>query len=205
MTVIDNKQKNVISFIIDRSGSMAASRSDMEPAINDYISKIKKEGVEAEIVITEFDTQVTTEYRSTKDDFSYSLVPGGMTALNDAVGRTISKIDEKYQNSKIVTVIVTDGEENSSREFTTSQVLELIESKQKDGWVFEFLAVGPSAWSSSRQFSATLGASRVFNMNSSGTTGLYSSSLANRSVAYFAGATATMDSADEETRNSVKG
>jgi hypothetical protein len=80
------------------------------------------------------------------DDKSY--VPGGNTALNDAIGITVRKVEaDKPRVDKVITVIMTDGEENSSREWTLDAVKALIEQKEKEGvWTFVFLGAAPDAW-----------------------------------------------------------
>ncbi len=75
----------------------------------------------------------------------YSI--GGSTALLDAIGKTINKLisvqkhtAQEYQAEKVMMVIITDGEENSSREYSTEKIKSLIEhQKTKYGWEFIFL------------------------------------------------------------------
>jgi hypothetical protein len=83
-----------------------------------------------------------------------SYVPGGNTALNDAIGITVRKVDaDKPQVDKVITVIMTDGEENSSREWTNDAVKALIEQKEKEGvWTFVFLGAAPDAWDQGRSY-----------------------------------------------------
>ena len=77
-------------------------------------------------------------------------VPGGMTALLDAVGVTINRID-KVENvnapdHKVVFVIITDGQENYSQEYRVAQIKEMISTRQeKFGWEFVFLGANIDA------------------------------------------------------------
>ena len=78
--------------------------------------------------------------------------PGGMTALLDAVGRTIHKMDmvsgihRKDKGNKVLFVIITDGEENDSREYTYADVKKLIKDRQENaGWEFIFLGANIDA------------------------------------------------------------
>jgi len=59
---------------------------------------------------------------------------GGMTAMNDAIGKTLTNL---YNKKKAVVLIHTDGYENASREFTTDQVRKLV--KDKKSWDFNFV------------------------------------------------------------------
>jgi uncharacterized protein YegL len=86
-------------------------------------------------------------------------VPGGNTALNDAIGITVRKVEgDQPQVDKVITVIMTDGEENSSREWTHDAVKALIDQKEKEGiWTFVFLGAAPNAWVQGRSLGIPLG------------------------------------------------
>jgi uncharacterized protein YegL len=73
-----------------------------------------------------------------------TFIPKGMTAMYDAIGNTIDSVYTKLKNtknkSKVIFLIMTDGEENSSEEYTQQSVFELIEKrKKKDNWAFLFI------------------------------------------------------------------
>ena len=75
-------------------------------------------------------------------------MPGGCTALLDAVDSTVAGVEQKASVAeKVLTVLLTDGEENSSREYTLAQIKSLIEHNEKEGhWTFVFLGVGLDAF-----------------------------------------------------------
>jgi uncharacterized protein YegL len=148
------KQRVLVNVILDKSGSMASKLNDVVEGFNTYVDGLAREDkVDYLFSLTLFDTMVA--YRDVAIPLSKvskldakSYVPGGNTALNDAIGITVRKIDgERPQVDKVVTVIMTDGEENSSREWTHDAVKALIEQKEKDGtWTFVFLGAAPDAW-----------------------------------------------------------
>ena len=78
---------------------------------------------------------------------------GGGTALLDAIGCTMEKICavqkqtvEDYRAEKVLFVIITDGEENSSRKYSVAQIKERIEhQKEKHGWEFVFFGANMDA------------------------------------------------------------
>ena len=74
---------------------------------------------------------------------------GGTTALLDAVGSTILNVDQKgnvKKGTKVIFVIITDGMENASREFTKTKVKQMISDKQeKYGWDFIYLGANIDA------------------------------------------------------------
>ena len=88
-----------------------------------------------------------------------SYRPDGNTALNDAIGITVRKVE--HDNSavnKIVTVIMTDGEENSSREWSLDGVRALIEQTEKEGrWTFIFMGAGLDAWAQGQAYGVKQG------------------------------------------------
>jgi uncharacterized protein YegL len=152
--VPSQKQRVLVNVILDKSGSMASKLNDIVQGFNAYVDGLRKEDkVDYLFSLTLFDTQVA--YREVAlplaqikklDERSY--VPGGNTALNDAIGITVRKVDaDRPQVDKVVTVIMTDGEENSSREWTHDAVKALIDQKEKEGnWTFVFLGAAPDAW-----------------------------------------------------------
>lgn len=85
---------------------------------------------------------------------------GGSTALLDAIGATISKISnvqdntsKAYKAENVMFVIITDGEENSSREYSLDKIKNLIESKKsKDNWEFIFMGANIDAISTAESF-----------------------------------------------------
>ena len=154
------KQRVLVNVILDKSGSMASKLKDVIEGFNAYVDGLAQEHkVEYLFSLTLFDTQVA--YRHVAIPLSQvhkldakSYQPGGNTALNDAIGVTVRKIDaDRPQVDKVVTVIMTDGEENSSREWTLDAVKALIAQKESEGtWTFVFLGAAPDAWVQGRAY-----------------------------------------------------
>jgi len=147
-----------IVCVIDRSGSMEAIRTDAIGGFNTFVEEQRKVPGEAAITFTQFDTEYEVVYTNKPladvpalDASTY--VPRGMTALLDAIGRTINdlgarleKTDENDRPEKVIFIILTDGHENASHEFTRDKVFEMItHQKEKYGWEFIFLAAGQDA------------------------------------------------------------
>lgn len=139
------EQTTLVNVILDKSGSMSSKVADIIGGFNTYIDELKKDAAtEYLFTLTLFDTSFVERYlaeplSSVKnlDDKTYR--PEGNTALNDAIGRTIKLIEtDSHKSDKIITVIMTDGEENSSHEYSHQAVKDLIEAKEKDGWGVHF-------------------------------------------------------------------
>jgi hypothetical protein len=139
---------------------MASKTNDVIEGFNAYIAGLGKEDqVNYLFSLTLFDTQVAYRHVAiplpeVKKLDSRSYQPGGNTALNDAIGITVRKVEaDQPKVDKVVTVIMTDGEENSSREWTHDAVRGLIEQKEKEGsWTFVFLGAGLDAWHQGRSY-----------------------------------------------------
>ena len=157
---LNPKQRVLVNVILDKSGSMASKLKDVIEGFNAYLDGLAQEDkVEYLFSLTLFDTQVA--YRDVAIPLSgvrkldtKSYQPGGNTALNDAIGITVRKVDaDQPQVHKVVTVIMTDGEENSSREWTHDAVKALIQQKESEGnWTFVFLGAAPDAWDQGRAY-----------------------------------------------------
>ena len=137
-----------IYCVIDRSGSMDACRKDTIGGFNVFLAE---QDPETTININLFDHEYNELYSgSVKDAQKLTLetfVPRGNTALFDAIGKTI----KKAIGTPII-VILTDGEENSSREYTQTHIKDLIEEKTKQGWSFVFLGANQDAIMAAKNF-----------------------------------------------------
>ena len=135
------KNLTELVFILDKSGSMAGLEADTIGGFNSMLKKQKKQDGEAFVTTVLFDNEIQTEM--TDDDY----VPGGCTALIDAIGKTIEHIKNIHKYARkddvpesTVFVITTDGMENASREFSSAKVKKMIEKQKSEGWEFLFIA-----------------------------------------------------------------
>ena len=135
-----------IILIADRSGSMYSIRADAQGGINSFIEDQKKEG-NANLTFIEFDSEIDAVYKQIdiNEATEYELEPRGGTALFDAIGATLANADSITTTGKKIVVIVTDGDENASQEWTRDMIFERIESLKENGWDFLFLAAGQDA------------------------------------------------------------
>ena len=128
-------------FLIDRSGSMYGSEKDTIGGFNAFIEKEKAKDFDVRVTTILFDHEYEVLYKRrdinevaelTCDEYFVR----GSTALLDAIGRTVTALD-KQATDKVLFVIMTDGMENSSVEFSKSQIKEMI-----DGHDWEFIYIG---------------------------------------------------------------
>ena len=151
-------------FILDRSGSMAGLEKDTIGGFNAMLKKQKEVEGECRITTVLFDNQINILHDRldiqaigclTEKDYQV----GGSTALLDAIGSTINKIGNvqkhsayEHRASKVLFVIITDGEENSSREFSSERVKKMTEHQMKKyNWEFIFLGANIDAVETSKK------------------------------------------------------
>lgn len=134
--------KTYINVILDKSGSMQSVLTDTIGGFNTWLENQKKAKGKQSLTLTLFDTQISTpvldqDITSVAPLTEQTYIPGGMTALLDAIGKTINKVEAKAK--KVLVVILTDGFENSSREYTRDAIKELIKGRELAGWTFAYL------------------------------------------------------------------
>lgn len=140
--------KSLIYIVLDRSGSMGGKENDVIGGVNTFLADQKKLPDPASIAFVRFDTQIE-RFRpmqglsEVKDLTVEEYRPRGMTALVDAVGMTLNEADKDWVTEKpdqAIMVIVTDGQENASKEFNKEKVKAMVQAREKsDKWAFIFL------------------------------------------------------------------
>lgn len=139
--------KSHLIFVLDRSGSMDSIASDAIGGFNAFVEGQKAVEGEAELTLVQFDHILETVFERVPLQQVQKLTPQmyfprGMTALNDAIGCTINKYQTPdNQNVKTILAILTDGAENSSKEYSGSQVADLVK-KAEDKWGWDVLFLG---------------------------------------------------------------
>lgn len=144
------------TLVVDRSGSMEAVRSDAQGGINQAFTDQRAIPGKLTVTLIQFDTVVDDVHRMTAiaDVPEYTLKPRGGTALLDTVGRAVvatgedlAALPEDQRPAKVLIQVVTDGQENSSQEWTLDKIKALIQQQKDDyGWQFSFIGAGEHAW-----------------------------------------------------------
>lgn len=143
--------KTHITLVVDSSGSMSSIQEESQNAVNALIEEQKAIDSPCSFLMYEFEGDVRKLYEGSIDDApEYVLKPGGMTALVDAIGTAINTTGAKLREmsprdrpEKVLFMVMTDGWENVSREFTTAQVAKMIAHQEtKYKWEFIYMASG---------------------------------------------------------------
>lgn len=185
-----------IAIVIDKSGSMGSLVKDTLGGYNTFIEKQKALPGDASVTLVLFDTDIKTIYESVdiknvKELTTKEYFADGLTALNDAIGLTIDSLGkrldataEENRPEKVVVVIMTDGEENSSNRYTNDKIKEMVEhQKNKYSWEFCFLGANIDSFA----VGGSYGISNNIN---------YSASVVGTKLAY-----ATMDNITSNVRS----
>jgi len=172
-----------ITIILDRTGSMEIIRDDVIGGFNTFLENQQKEEDIATLTLVQFDSQdpyeVIHEYKPIAKIPKLSretYVPRASTPLLDAMGRGINDLEKNLADmkknerpGKVVMVIITDGQENSSVEFKKDQIVRMIRDKQeKNKWQFVFLSADLDAISDAEGYGFKNRAMMAFDSSSAG-------------------------------------
>lgn len=211
------KNLTELVFILDRSGSMFNLVSDTIGGFNSMIESQKKEPGEAYVTTVLFDDYYELlhdhinlrEIHPITDEEYYVR---GCTALLDAIGKTINSIGARLNDTpederpdKVIFVIMTDGYENKSKEFTKSQVKEMVEHQQnKYSWTFMFLGSDIDAVAEAKSLGINSDFARSHTHTSVGTQSVYNA--VSNAVIYLRGdANWNLSNAGSTTYKAVMG
>lgn len=149
-----------ITILLDRSGSMESVKDETISGYNAFVKEQREAGENASLSLVQFDSQGIdtlqefTPINAVPDLSTDTFQPRGMTPLLDALGRTITAtgkalevIPEANRPDKIVFVVVTDGQENASHEFSKGRIKEMIEHQtSRYNWQFVYLGANQDAF-----------------------------------------------------------
>jgi uncharacterized protein YegL len=188
------KDLSYLVFVMDRSGSMAGVWDDAVGGFKQFLSDQKKEPGEARLMLVAFDDKYDVvcdlvPIRDVPDDVlvKHEIAPRGNTALNDAVGRTISALGAKMaalpedeRPEHVIFAVMTDGLNNASREFSKDKVKEMVEHQTaKYGWIFMFLGANVDAFAESIAYGIPVANAVAYAASAVGTRASYSGMSAN--------------------------
>ncbi len=146
------KSKTFYHIILDQSGSMSDCVNQTLKGLADQRKEIlaianEFPGQEIRVGLTVFDHNIELKYSnlsvtelSRMNSFHYK--PNGQTALLDAIGMSVAATQRLMVNEgdSAVIIILTDGYENASKEYSHKQIKELIQAKEETGrWSFTYL------------------------------------------------------------------
>jgi Mg-chelatase subunit ChlD len=148
----NSQTKRVFNLIIvDESGSMSIIRKQAFTGMNETLQTVRQmqkkfPDQEQRVTLVTFDTGHTNWHydnasaSNTKDLSWRAYNPGGGTPLYDAMGKAISKVNAQIEEGdNVLVTVITDGEENSSEEWTLKMIRTMIEKLKKQNWTFTLI------------------------------------------------------------------
>lgn len=156
----------LITLVLDESGSMGTCREATLEGVNAFLDEQRSLPGKTHFSLILFDNafkvvHVAADLAETPvlGSAASPYNPAGGTALLDAVGAAIQGVEAWLKNNedfdgKVIVVINTDGEENSSRVYSHDGINALISDKTAQGWDFIFLGAGTSAWTEGAKFTS---------------------------------------------------
>lgn len=143
-----------LTLVVDRSGSMSSVRDEAQAGITTLVQEQFALDGRFTVTLVQFDDRFDTVERMRDTPFTFELEPRGMTALLDAVGmevvrtgQDLAALPEAERPGRVLFVVVTDGHENSSHEYTLEKARELIRvQKEQFAWEVQFLGADDAAW-----------------------------------------------------------
>lgn len=154
----DDLKETLVNFILDETGSMFECKKATISGFNEYVQSLRRETNENLIInmsLTKFNSNKIEVVYSNKNISEVPLLnddnydPKANTPLYDAIWRTVEYVDKELKGrkgQKIICVILTDGEENSSTKCNKENIFELIKKKENEGWNFVYLGANQDAW-----------------------------------------------------------
>lgn len=145
-----NPDFRLIAALLDRSGSMQSVAGDIRGGFDSYIAAQRGQSGATVVTLAQFDDayEVVYQNRRVDDVPPLTLEPRGTTALLDAVGRFVTEIGsglaalpEHERPGDVTVIVMTDGHENASVEWTKEAVQQLI-SQQTDTYDWDFVFLG---------------------------------------------------------------
>jgi hypothetical protein len=157
-----------VAFVLDKSGSMGSIEEAVVSGYNDYLSELRAQGGETLYSLTTFNTTFdhvcVGERLDRVPELDHGLYrPDGMTALYDAIAHTVLETDGRLQaagrdGEKVLVVVMTDGQENSSSDYDAHGITELVRGyDERPNWTFVYLGAGHANITETRHAAAAMG------------------------------------------------
>lgn len=152
---MSNQNLTLIAFLLDRSGSMQSIKSDVVGGFDAFLAEQRAGEGDCRVTLAQFDDQYEVVYRAVPVSEVPPLVlnPRNSTALLDSMGKLITDtaaevaaLAEDDKPGSVIIAIMTDGLENSSREWSRPAIKSLVEQQTNEfGWEFLYMGADQDA------------------------------------------------------------
>lgn len=164
--------KTLVTFLLDRTGSMENVRDDTIGAFNSYLETLQDgDAEEVFFSLLTFDSvsvdkvHVNMAVKEVPPLDRDAFVPRAWTPLIDASVKTIRAVEKSVNggDAKVVICILTDGDENASTEHNWTELNALIKEKTAAGWQFNFMGAGIDAYKQGQRMGISAGQTMSYN------------------------------------------
>lgn len=174
----ESGKTTVVHLLLDTSGSMGSVQDATISGYNEYINSLKEDGGKFKVSLTLFDSgpdgklRLEKRYESINVDDVPELTretyqPSGGTPLHDAFCMTLKSMNDR-KDEKYLFVVLTDGDENSSKEYTAKDMKNLKNKfEAKSNWTFVYLGANQDAFATASTYDFS--SSNVSNFNATNT------------------------------------
>lgn len=177
-----------IIILLDRSGSMQSIKHETINGYNNFLLEQRKLKSNAFLTLIQFDDRYQIDYEAVDlnkvEVLNYdTYIPRGLTALLDAIGKTIKLLNKRYKAvkkgnipDKTIFVIITDGLENNSTKYTRDEIFKKIrKNENKNGWEFVFLGANQDAIVEANKYGIPAKRAMTYASDALGTRAMFSS------------------------------
>jgi len=147
-----------VTLILDETGSMQDCKGAAIAGFNHYVATLRQEPAETRVTLTLFNSRKTeVRYQAAPVTRVHDLDvetyrPQDTTPLYDAIGRTLTAARQEVPaGARRLCVILTDGEENASKEYSRAQIFDMIKAYENEGWTFLYLGANHDVWAAGEE------------------------------------------------------
>lgn len=205
--------------IVDRSGSMTRIKADTEGGVRQFAAGQEKVPGRKTLSLYQFDDRfdAVTRFGALEEAEKFTLAPRGMTALYGAIGRAFTEegqqleaMDEAARPGKVVVVIATDGEENSShlyewsRQYGRQRIRDMVTRQQEEySWQVTYIGANQDAFAAGGAIGVPQAATMDYASSHAGTQSAWSS-VSRASAGYASGQSVSVAYSDQDREDALR-
>lgn len=168
-----------VEFILDETGSMNCCWDSTISGFNEYVNGLRQDKENKyRLSLVKFDSNgvkkvyVDKPINEVEDLNQDTYTPSAMTNLNDAIGFSMTELEGRLKDEKynVIIIILTDGQENASREWSQPMVADLVERKKADGWTITFLGANIDVQKVGKAYAMDMGNVKAYSTSNMGGT-----------------------------------
>lgn len=168
----------IVNFVLDETGSMGVIKEATINGVNEYFQMLRERKGRVYLTLTQFNSEKVEVVHDhvimskVPDLTPETYQPDALTPLYDAIAATIKATEKRIAKRKsqpaVLCVIMTDGQENASKEYSRDAIFALIRDKTDEGWTFTYLGANQDSYAVARGVGIPIGNAANFVGDSAG-------------------------------------